>query len=1530
MPEFFQQGEAPKIPSGDFTTSKSNRGIAPMIDYKSMSDAGNGNIVDKLLRDIALSPDSKAQRYNTPVIKTPVKNAPQYLYNAEEVGYNALDPNLEQKYEATQSIWDSIKNRTVKTGLNAFIGLYSGFASTLDFISGKGTQGIAANEGLEILNKASEDIGSRLPNFKSQYDIDNPYFNTHLAGSIFESLGFTGGAIASSLLLDAAIAPLTEGIGSAILLPRQVQMITSKWSKLSDAMIDGGKNYKTLLKSLEESGELTDGVQKALKNYDRFSKISNATRFGLNVSVSALGESAIEANQTTRTIRKNLMDNYVDEYGNYIGGAELLSKIEKTAIDGGANTVLPNFMFLALSNSIGLGSVLRPSRAAVKATQEALGSRIGLSVENANVIKAATKPYSKGILGLFERAKSPTAIIKDNLREAFEEGYQFVVSDANTNYYQRKFNAKSNNELNSMQEEYYNSIGKAFTTEEGIQSMIMGFGGGMIQNGVKRVANRVRGIKSGAELAAQIQDNMNKFTTTSIFNNPRQEAATANMIMKEMENAAATGDILGYKNLQLEALFNWVNSGVKNHRFEARLEQLEKLKGLDAESFQTMWGVDLNESSKKTVDTYIDAVANKAKSIKDNIEKIDNAFGKNTFNKNDNPLKYASFENYKQELAISLSQLDDYKRRVNDIKNNISSKLPAMNLDEVVELSSVEGISNTIDRFNTRIAELKNSEELAKGNKDLVNTFKEEREFLERRVKEMAWAKEDNKNYTQDFLGTINSIHNYYGNGKSVRGNFSINELDSYNILANSKDVDLLLKEVQRVSQYYRELTGEEGYDNFERKYTKDVTDYMDNIVIDANGKVRVKEPEVPKTIDEKLKENDEQVQEALKEFSVGSLEEIDEEIKKGNVKVTRGGLKRRDPNDPLADEREKAEAEALLEVLKFPQFEELETGTIRPRENMRPLNPDGTIREKAAQLEDEEDTSKPKETSTTEEISPDDTSEELVAPVDKLWKKAVFKFYNFFNKINSWKNKDEDTLGELLKVLSSNSKEDIVNNITFKLEDAPKSSRKPSKVPLFVKQPDGSYKKKTTDLLTGPYTYNVEVWFKNKKVGILQEPSRLVFANADGSFTPLGDITNSIDYQELTLNDPSTYEAFRQQYDEYAKVYKKIVDQKGKKKAFTNKEVLDMFNVAINYGRIATTKNQEFATTVADLKLWKGSGIIQLNKEGELIILNEEELSPEELKELIAFIGNESTKKQLTKSGRDYFVISKLPDGRFTDKLSIVFARATDVKADLAKLEKAFKDESELSDVTVSIASKEHGTSKLSFVKNADGSVVMVLKNNKRSVTQLFNLPFSELSAAENIEDIVDIINNALTKINNPLLRKLNMQIRSNDFMLAGINDKTSLSDIKSNLKAAVSTPDIYSGFSLNFYPKSLGIPATTTPAATTTTTPTATPVATTATSAAKPIVLDIVPEAEYMEFVDKNTVSEDRLNSIADKVMNKTALSPYETAMFAGKTAEINQIIIEKARASTPIADLIVNDNLNSIILQLESKGFLTKNCD
>jgi hypothetical protein len=58
-----------------------------------------------------------------------------------------------------------------------------------------------------------------------------------------------------------------------------------------------------------------------------------------------------------------------------------------------------------------------------------------------------------------------------------------------------------------------------------------------------------------------------------------------------------------------------------------------------------------------------------------------------------------------------------------------------------------------------------------------------------------------------------------------------------------------------------------------------------------------------------------------------------------------------------------------------------------------------------------------------------------------------------------------------------------------------------------------------------------------------------------------------------------------------------------------------------------------------------------------------------------------------------------------------------------------------------------------------------------------------------------------------------------------------------------------------------------------------------------------DVITDEVYNNFIDNNVVPSDILNSIADKVISRTALSEREIAIFSGKTSEINEIIKNKA---------------------------------
>ena len=93
-------------------------------------------------------------------------------------------------------------------------------------------------------------------------------------------------------------------------------------------------------------------------------------------------------------------------------------------------------------------------------------------------------------------------------------------------------------------------------------------------------------------------------------------------------------------------------------------------------------------------------------------------------------------------------------------------------------------------------------------------------------------------------------------------------------------------------------------------------------------------------------------------------------------------------------------------------------------------------------------------------------------------------------------------------------------------------------------------------------------------------------------------------------------------------------------------------------------------------------------------------------------------------------------------------------------------------------------------------------------------------------------------------------------------------------------------------------------------------------------PVSTDVITDDIYNTFIDKNTVPENILNSIADKVMNKAPLSQRETAIFTGKTSEINEIIRKKfpsvsTDAKADIEKAVLGSFTNTTERVVNSKG-------
>ena len=57
----------------------------------------------------------------------------------------------------------------------------------------------------------------------------------------------------------------------------------------------------------------------------------------------------------------------------------------------------------------------------------------------------------------------------------------------------------------------------------------------------------------------------------------------------------------------------------------------------------------------------------------------------------------------------------------------------------------------------------------------------------------------------------------------------------------------------------------------------------------------------------------------------------------------------------------------------------------------------------------------------------------------------------------------------------------------------------------------------------------------------------------------------------------------------------------------------------------------------------------------------------------------------------------------------------------------------------------------------------------------------------------------------------------------------------------------------------------------------------------------MHIISNKEYNDFVDNNQVSDERIKSIAKKIIEAIDLSLREESIFKGKTKEINSFIVK-----------------------------------
>ena len=621
--------------------------------------------------------------------------------------------DLENIYGLQQSAFSQIGNGVVKMGATMVGTFAQSLTNIPNVISSlkNGPKDLSGNpDGYEgSIDNWLKNLEDVFPNYYTKQERDHPYLamipfaagNANFWGDkVIKNLGFTAGAIAGAAAQDLALGMVTEGLGSIPLLANQI----GKASLWLNKVLSGTNNLEKVLATGKIVGATEFLAAKNLAQLAAATKTANGFKYAAGVFGSAQTEAGVESRDSYRQIRQQLIEQYKLDNAGVEPIGEAADEIEAYATDAMNTRFGINMALLTVSNAIQFDNLFKSFGNAGKP----LTSSLTRDIEEAGKIG-----LKEGSLDVFEK-KGATAIsgkiwesVKPKLSNVltegvYEEGGQYAAERGVYDYYTRKYkdpkrreNEENWNNLNEVLESTGKGLADQFGTSEGLENMLVGGLTAIITGGLIGKIERVRGGQTKDQRLQSSINMLNNYGLTGILSNKYDNTLSSVGISKDMEKAAKSGDIYQYKNLQHDMFFNFVQSRIPAGMHDVTIEQLKMLKDLSKEDFEKTFGMDFTESSKDTVNDYVDGLIKEANSIKSTTDAIESTF-KNPFNRVVDPKtdeekidgdKYNIFESWKTDLVKYAAVTPNVNNRLSSIQSSVDKINPLVSNDLLAKLT---------------------------------------------------------------------------------------------------------------------------------------------------------------------------------------------------------------------------------------------------------------------------------------------------------------------------------------------------------------------------------------------------------------------------------------------------------------------------------------------------------------------------------------------------------------------------------------------------------------------------------------------------------------------------------------------------------------------------------------------------------------------------------------------------------------------------------------------------------------------------
>lgn len=1505
-----------------------------------LPSAPTGNPLDKPIA----SPDwVKTDFFNKPV-RTRLDET--LRYTDPNIGFNPYDSQLEYKYADAHPV-QNLRNNVIQFG-GRFLGAFAEAIGTIPIAINAAANGkfskMYDNEFTNSITEWMDTFNTALPVYTSAYEEEHPllkYLNIFNPKSLINSwggainnLGYTAGAITGAIVEDIAITALTGGTGLLPALAANGAQLTKRIGQSSRLIVGGSADVLELATSAYKGGKLGEsslataqhlirtgqataaelrasgrfiaeegeGFLKGVTNNDQLLNTINkreailnrantlyksrdAVKYQLALLTSASAEGTFEAAEVYKRGKEELNQQFFDAYGRDASSNEELTLIDQTA-KGSANfTMGTNIALLYLSNRINWGSLFKPTNKAIEETITGFGKNIARTSAQGE-LKALEDGTAKAIYSVVN--KTPESRIgrillsgekigrigARSINESIEEGSQYLTSEGSLDYAKHKYDPQNLKYVANFMKSFNTGLDKTFGTNEGWDNMIGGFIGGILGGGVMNaVQNRGRGTKQ-EQLQKQVEL-LNRYNFNGFLENRVIENVAQSGLAEDHKAAVTSGDVYKAKNIKFDMLYNWVASGIRANGYEKRIAELDDSLGFDSKSFTSVWGLEDTEQNRASVQTFVDGIKTKAAAIKKQVDKVEYL--------TKNPHKAGStdwraYEAYKDELSLNLSRYNEYQRRVNTVKDELKSVNPLLRVDEAIHITSGQGMTDVLTSLEKSLKNIDEQLAIESFDQTITDSLNNKKQKLTTLYNGLKRIDVNNKvtgdrqrNQSSDTALDIETFKNLFKafNGIDFENNQYVNSNDnSITDIDNEITDDDLADSIEKLQDIYKLSNANYNIGKYytylrkglgETAYTNKIKELLANAQrhLDENGNI--------------VTEDD--MEEVIRQEEYEGVD-LDESFFDESGALTPEGKNKREIIKTAA--RKKANNEELTEeeTTVTEENPEVFTAFVQAEQNVK------TRKEQV----------KKEFNQTLDDVLDNTGGSGSRTNYNSQFKGTTPEELFFSLHRNTY---IKDLLKNLHNLIFNTKASELEAGLTTEVTVRPKQERKTTP----IQNTNGLFRRDFDDV--------IQVNSDGNAVGEVRPPDSIFYQNEKGEFIPIFDNTGKLtitkeQYATFTGNDINTFDSFKSNSEAYFGAYFNLKNEIANGKT-DNATLKKYFKFTINAGStdINNKNNQAKDVLLKDVNI-KNKAVVKLTKNTDIdgvvsyvpTVENNYGLTDQEL----AQINNPEfleVFKEIAVSRRgsqkEEIYVAVFPIAGQIVKQSFVRARmlqgkfeANQVNLKVVTPADVFKNFT-LNVRPVGAAEATNTTTTSSVTINEDAKLPAELAGAKPRYSygaEQFTLQFeSDIDKAAYI------------------VSQTKKSKRDADY-LQFVMDNTGLTadevrqlgnEVRAKIKAFVKGK---SGANIGVdktYTKDYGKKAEPAP------------------------VADIIEDDEYNQFIDKGIVSQERLESIAEKVKTQQQLSPREIEIFSDKTGEINKII---ADSITPVEKEVYAKNKKELV--------------